>query len=75
MKRRAKKTRAAWRCLNWRDWNPLAQPKNVSKQEREDENGPGEGPGFRELREKKQVRIFSLMKRLRLFYAGFFNAR
>jgi len=30
-----------------------------------DENGPGEGPRSRQLQEKKQVRIFSLMKRLR----------
>jgi hypothetical protein len=36
--------------------------------------GPEKGPVFASSREK-QVRIFSLMKRLRLFYAGFFNAR
>lgn len=37
--------------------------------------GPEKGPVFASSREKKQVRIFSLMKRLRLLYAGRFNAR
>jgi hypothetical protein len=36
--------------------------------------GPEKGP-FSRIAEKKQVRVFSLMKRLKLFYASLFNPR
>lgn len=38
------------------------------------EIGPGVGPAFAS-KEKRQVRIFSLIERLRLLYAHRFNAR
>jgi hypothetical protein len=37
--------------------------------------GPEKGPLSNFFKEKRQVRIFSLMKRLRYLYAFCFNAR